>query len=227
MERLALVRRITLAMKTMTLALMVVAIGTASSAWAQFAQFGIQQPDGWELYGPRIVELILTGVLGFAVGAFFSPALKPLRRIIWLVAAVAAVAFTLFGPFPIADTLGWIVKTIAFFVALFFGLRLGLKVVAKAAAARGRPTSFGSAKWATADYLTKAGLFNKAGFMLGEFPANNSRSTLRYAGARHLLSVAPTRSGKGVSSIIPNLLLHEGSALVVDPKGENALITKP
>ena len=35
----------------------------------------------------------------------------------------------------------------------------------------------------------------------------------------------PTRSGKGVSSIIPNLLLHRGSALIVDPKGENALIT--
>lgn len=37
--------------------------------------------------------------------------------------------------------------------------------------------------------------------------------------------MAPTRSGKGVSSIIPNLLTYEGSALVIDPKGENALIT--
>lgn len=42
---------------------------------------------------------------------------------------------------------------------------------------------------------------------------------------RHLLSIAPTRSGKGVSHIIPNLLLYRGSTIVIDPKGENAWIT--
>lgn len=42
---------------------------------------------------------------------------------------------------------------------------------------------------------------------------------------RHFLSVAPTRSGKGVSLIIPNLLLYKGSVVVIDPKGENAWIT--
>jgi type IV secretion system protein VirD4 len=39
------------------------------------------------------------------------------------------------------------------------------------------------------------------------------------------LTVAPTRSGKGTTAIIPNLLTYEGSALVIDPKGENAMIT--
>lgn len=42
---------------------------------------------------------------------------------------------------------------------------------------------------------------------------------------RHFLSVAPTRSGKGVSLIIPTLLYYAGSTIVVDPKGENAWIT--
>lgn len=42
---------------------------------------------------------------------------------------------------------------------------------------------------------------------------------------RHLLTVAGTRAGKGVSSIIPNLLLYPGSVAVIDPKGENATIT--
>ena len=42
---------------------------------------------------------------------------------------------------------------------------------------------------------------------------------------RHFLSIAACRSGKGVSLIIPNLLQYQGSALVVDPKGENAWIT--
>ena len=42
---------------------------------------------------------------------------------------------------------------------------------------------------------------------------------------QHMLSIAPTRSGKGVSLIVPNLLTYRGSVLVVDPKGENAWIT--
>lgn len=41
----------------------------------------------------------------------------------------------------------------------------------------------------------------------------------------HCLTIASSGSGKGVSSIIPNLLLWPGSLLVVDPKGENAYIT--
>lgn len=43
--------------------------------------------------------------------------------------------------------------------------------------------------------------------------------------SRHLLSVGPTRSGKGASLIMPNLLMYEGSVFVIDPKGENAYIT--
>ena len=46
-----------------------------------------------------------------------------------------------------------------------------------------------------------------------------------YKGDRHLLTVAPTRAGKGTTQIVPNLLTYEGSALVIDPKGENAAIT--
>ena len=37
--------------------------------------------------------------------------------------------------------------------------------------------------------------------------------------------MAPTRSGKGVGAIIPNLLLTDRSVLCVDPKGENARVT--
>ncbi len=37
--------------------------------------------------------------------------------------------------------------------------------------------------------------------------------------------MAPTRSGKGVSAVIPNLLDHAGSVLVTDPKGENYAVT--
>ena len=39
---------------------------------------------------------------------------------------------------------------------------------------------------------------------------------------RHVLTVAGSRAGKGVSLIVPNLRLYDGSALCIDPKGELA-----
>lgn len=41
----------------------------------------------------------------------------------------------------------------------------------------------------------------------------------------HLLTIAPTGAGKGVSAVMPWLLSHPGSLVVVDPKGEAASIT--
>ncbi|RSU63298.1 type IV secretory system conjugative DNA transfer family protein [Sphingomonas sp. S-NIH.Pt1_0416] len=48
---------------------------------------------------------------------------------------------------------------------------------------------------------------------------------LRYDGPAHLLTMAPTRSGKGVGTIIPNLLTLDRSVVCIDPKGENARVT--
>jgi type IV secretory pathway TraG/TraD family ATPase VirD4 len=42
---------------------------------------------------------------------------------------------------------------------------------------------------------------------------------------RGILTIASSRSGKGRSAIIPNLLVWPGSALVIDPKGTNAAVT--
>lgn len=44
-------------------------------------------------------------------------------------------------------------------------------------------------------------------------------------GEAHMLTVAGSRGGKGTTAIIPNLLLWEGSCVVVDPKGTNAHVT--
>jgi len=48
---------------------------------------------------------------------------------------------------------------------------------------------------------------------------------LGWAGDGHVLTVAPTRSGKGVGLVVPNLLHYPGSVIVCDPKGENYAIT--
>ena len=65
---------------------------------------------------------------------------------------------------------------------------------------------------------------NGDGIILGLSP-DTSRTLMKYDGDAHLLTIAPTRSGKGVSAIIPNLLSYVGSVLVIDPKGENARVT--
>lgn len=41
----------------------------------------------------------------------------------------------------------------------------------------------------------------------------------------HLITIAPTGTGKGRSCIIPALLRHEGPVIVIDPKGENVAVT--
>ena len=77
-------------------------------------------------------------------------------------------------------------------------------------------TSHGSAHWGSGEALRR-----DAGLLLGK----QGPTSLRHFGEGHVLTVAPTRSGKGVSCVIPNLLDHPGSVLVTDPKGENYAVT--
>ena len=49
--------------------------------------------------------------------------------------------------------------------------------------------------------------------------------SLSWATDKHVLVLASSRSGKGVSLIIPNLLTYPGGVFVLDPKGENARAT--
>jgi type IV secretion system protein VirD4 len=82
-------------------------------------------------------------------------------------------------------------------------------------------SAHGTAAWAMPRDLRRAGLFKKGGLILGRFGGRLLRTTTN----RHLLTLAPTRSGKGVGTIIPNLLTWPGSVIVIDPKGENAAVT--
>lgn len=63
----------------------------------------------------------------------------------------------------------------------------------------------------------------QSGLLIGRDPI--TKKLLRYDGPAHLLTMAPTRTGKGVGTIIPNLLTLDRSIICVDPKGENARVT--
>ncbi len=113
-----------------------------------------------------------------------------------------------FGPFILAGAVvgaaGWIERSGA---ATFFGSWRG--------------DSHGSARFAGKKELRN--LEQADGLLIGRNPSTGK--LLSYDGPAHLLTLAPTRAGKGVGTVIPNLLAAERSVLVIDPKGENARIT--
>jgi type IV secretion system protein VirD4 len=92
--------------------------------------------------------------------------------------------------------------------------------------------ALGTAAWSTEPgHFRYAPLGNSGSPMQGCFlllGESYIRGNLHVAPpTQHLISIAPTRSGKGVSLLIPNLLVYRGAVLAVDPKGENAWITAP
>lgn len=82
-------------------------------------------------------------------------------------------------------------------------------------------TTYGSARWANAQDIRKAGLTQPVGVFLGQY----DRQYLRHEGPEHVLTFAPTRSGKGVGLVVPTLLSWPASAVIHDIKGENWQIT--
>ena len=79
----------------------------------------------------------------------------------------------------------------------------------------------------TAEWDDGASLRIEDGLVLGRQKRGGQKPgpLLRYDGPGHVLTVAPTRAGKGVGAVVPNLLDHPGPVLVTDPKGENLAIT--
>lgn len=84
-----------------------------------------------------------------------------------------------------------------------------------------RRATFGSASFAGRRDLRRKGLRGRRGLIVGK----HGGRYMRFRGDGHLLTFAPTRSGKGVGCVIPNLLTHPGSAVVTDIKGENLAVT--
>ena len=64
--------------------------------------------------------------------------------------------------------------------------------------------------------LRRGKWFGKKGHIFGRIGSN----MLRAHDDRHHLIIGPTRSGKGAGYVIPNALMHEGSMIVTDLKGE-------
>ncbi|MQU92891.1 type IV secretory system conjugative DNA transfer family protein [Sinorhizobium meliloti] len=81
-----------------------------------------------------------------------------------------------------------------------------------------KPTSspLGDAAFQDMAALRRGKWFRKQGHIFGRI----GRNILRTKDDRHHLIIGPTRSGKGAGYVIPNALMHEGSMIVTDLKGE-------
>lgn len=82
-------------------------------------------------------------------------------------------------------------------------------------------TTYGSARWATEAEVKTSGLTSGSGLFLGR----QGKRYLRHDGPEHVMTFAPTRSGKGVGLVVPTLLSWPHSVVVHDIKGENWQIT--
>ena len=82
-------------------------------------------------------------------------------------------------------------------------------------------TYYGDARWAYAGEVRHAHLLDDDGILVGK----RGQQYLRNGEPGHVLVAAPTRSGKGVGIVIPNLLSWPGSVVVLDIKHENHALT--
>ena len=152
-------------------------------------------------------------LLGWMIGAVLFGAM-----IGFIIGGV--VAMTAFGP-PLGHSAWeWVIIAPPVFIGGVFGFQYWRKTSGADAYFGLTGDSHGSARFANRKELKK--LQGEDGLLIGRNP--HTGRLLRYDGPAHLITLAPTRAGKGVGTVIPNLLAAERSVLVIDPKGENARI---
>lgn len=139
---------------------------------------------------------------------------------------VSSIVFFFLSKYPVGSALPWSVWTFLphagdpqiqsrLFVALGFPFLGTATLLVKIF----NPTesSLGDARWASQNDIRKAGLNSSKGIILGKY-----RGRYLYSDTNtHVMCVAPTRSGKGIGVVIPNLLSWEDSVVCLDIKQEN------
>ena len=161
------------------------------------AGFGVGM--AFEEYRRHAPLFFLSGTCLFLL--WLGPLYSPIRVFYWIEASSGVAGYE------------WVFEQTSY--AMMAGLAVGLfSTLPIAVGGFEKPTgSHGTARWYDGeDFKGKNG-----GFVIGR----KDGKLLRYTDDGHLLTVAPTRSGKGVGCVMPNLLDYEGSVLVTDPKGEN------
>jgi type IV secretion system protein VirD4 len=107
--------------------------------------------------------------------------------------------------------IGFGVPALLWLLALYFLIR------------KKKPSMHGDARFAHSGDLSKHGMFKRTdnSILIGKYKGG----LVRLSGQQFVILAAPTRSGKGVGVVIPNLLEYGESAVVLDIKQENYELT--
>jgi type IV secretion system protein VirD4 len=146
-----------------------------------------------------------------ALGAHFNRIYPPWEILVW--------AKNWYGVYPNSIMQAGSIGTT---VAALGLMGLGIAKVISTNTAKGNEYLHGSARWADKTDLKAAGLIgNHDGVYVGAWADKRGRiHYLRHNGPEHVLTCAPTRSGKGVGLVVPTLLSWKHSTVVTDLKGE-------
>jgi len=155
---------------------------------------------------------------------------RPSQRGSWLLAwAVSALAGTaayrLWGPGQagndgacLASALLWLVSARSFFTGLArWDFAAEMRALRRLSAEPSRV--HGEAKWGSLKDAKEAGMLEGPGVLLGRLDGRPIWNP-----GTHTTTIASTGCGKGVGVVIPTLLTHPGSMVVVDVKGELAAV---
>ncbi|MCL2763600.1 MAG: type IV secretory system conjugative DNA transfer family protein, partial [Treponema sp.] len=124
---------------------------------------------------------------------------------------------------------------------IFFGVVVYFVLSWARTAASKKQNIHGTSRWGTEKDIRAIGLFEEAGVVLGQhenakvdyaitngsvkLSLRSPSKIMRHSGQTSTIMFAPTRSGKGVSSVIPTCIDYPHSLITIDPKGENYNIT--
>jgi len=132
-------------------------------------------------------------------------------------------------------------STMIMVTGIFTGVMLYFVLAWTRTALSRKQNIHGTARWGNSDDIRAIGLYEDSGVVIGQeenakvdYAINNGSITLslrkastilRHSGQVSTVMFAPTRSGKGVSSVIPTCIDYPHSLIIIDPKGENYNIT--
>jgi type IV secretion system protein VirD4 len=143
-------------------------------------------------------------------------------------------AFLSFGLLVVGGTafvLGWFSAAISAW-SIMVMLFVAAAALMKTRSDIRRSNLFGDAHFCSEAETAVLDLFGNSGIPIGSFlkiepDQEPVERPLFYAGDRHLITVSPSRGGKGTTAIIPALLSAAcgSSAVIIDPKGQNAAVT--
>ena len=178
-----------------------------------------------------IALLAVLAIIGLVVGAHVATLWlldrmafdEPISSRWWTPADFLAVSVPVarMEPLPVLGSWGIGLASAATFVIV------GAALLVVAMQPRTKPDSHGTARWATRKDIVAAGLLDARtdgrSLIVGGWHGQGAKGAvefLTHTGPESLILFAPSRSGKSVGIVVPNLLCYESSVFVLDVKGE-------